>query len=47
LEEQCGALKSFAVDKKSGTHYVDFQCPARRKTLKISAAFSVQDEAAH
>jgi hypothetical protein len=30
------------VDKKSGTHYVDFQCPAPRRTLKISAAFSVQ-----
>jgi hypothetical protein len=27
------------VDKKNGTHYVDFQCPARRRTLKISAAF--------
>jgi hypothetical protein len=35
------------VDKKSGTHYVDFQCPARRRTLKISAAFSVQDEPSH
>jgi hypothetical protein len=39
--------RCLAVDKKSGTHYIDFQCPARRRTLKVSAAFFVQDEGAH
>jgi hypothetical protein len=44
IQHLSSLLSSLAVDKKSGTNYVDFQCPARRRTLKISAAFSAQDE---
>jgi hypothetical protein len=36
-----------AVDVKAAFIIVEFQCPARLGTLKISAAFSIQDEPLH